>query len=330
MGAVVGVTIAIAAAIVGILVWRPGVGWPEWYIFLWVPALFLVAWPAPRWAVIAGTAIVAGTAAGLVTWGAELDARMTAARRELARLGDVQDDLATPYLERFAEQLLAGPEPASASTMYVMWRSSLLAGQEYPVLMGLWEPDGTRSAELSLDALDLPDATSGRPGEGTRLHSNSFRGDIEPDPRPALHPAAAPAERADPQLRRGAPHPVARPQPAGPVAPRAIGGPATLRTLPGAALRAGALEIADNRWTRSGVEIRTDRLIDLPGGSRHVHALIELRPLSMLLVRGALHCRGGFFGDRPAMAGGHLPAAQLAAAAGPPSAGAFVSRCVWQ
>jgi signal transduction histidine kinase len=284
----IGVAIAIAAAIVGLLVWQPRVGWPDWYTFCWFPALVLAARPAPRWAALAGTAIVAGTAAGLVTWGAELNARITVAQRELSRLGDVPDDLATPYLERFGEQVLSGREPTAASAMYVLWRSSLLAGQEYPVGMGLWDPDGTRRAELSLDALDLPasllsalvkglDSTRGRavvavnrvPGRHYVLLQRLSSGRI-------LTCAVGPRTRLIAPLRLA--RLLRAPAEGAPLYDISLSPPYTR----------GLLEKPDARWWRAGDEVRTDRSMDLPGGSRHVRVLIELRPLPLLLVRGTL------------------------------------------
>src|SRR5438067_12119839 len=58
------------AALAGLWLWNPYGAWPEWYTFVWLPALVGVLVPAPRpWAVL-GIATVAGTAAALVTWGA--------------------------------------------------------------------------------------------------------------------------------------------------------------------------------------------------------------------------------------------------------------------
>ncbi|HXW97777.1 MAG TPA: ATP-binding protein, partial [Gemmatimonadales bacterium] len=283
-----GVTMAIAAGLVGILVWEPKVGWPEWYTFLWVPALFLVARPAPRWAGIVGAAVVAGTAAALVTWGADLNARVTAASRELARLGDVQDDLATPYLERFAEQVLAGPEPTAASALYVLWRSSLLAGQEYPVRMDLWMPDGTRREELALDQMDLPAPLLSALAKGLGPADTSA---VIPVNRvPGRHYVLVLRLRSGriltcaigPRTKLLAPARLARllraPSEGPPIYEVSLSPPYS----PGASIR------PDPSWRRSGEEIRTDRLMDFPSGSRHVHVLIELRPLPMLLVRAGL------------------------------------------
>ncbi len=130
---VAGVAIAFAAAIIGILVWVPrGGGWPNWYTFLWTPALLLVTLPASRWATIAGVALVAGSSAALVTWGAEMSGRLQVAQRDIARLGSEPDPLALPLLEGFGEQVLRSPPPASASEMYALWHGSALRQSAIP------------------------------------------------------------------------------------------------------------------------------------------------------------------------------------------------------
>ena len=101
--------IALAASVIGVLVWSPRGGWPDWYTFLWTPALLLVTLPGPRWAAITGIALVAGSSSALVTWGAELAGRVQVAQRDVARLGNEPDPLAVPLLERFGEQLRRGP-----------------------------------------------------------------------------------------------------------------------------------------------------------------------------------------------------------------------------
>ncbi|MFL5531775.1 MAG: hypothetical protein ACJ8BC_07350, partial [Gemmatimonadales bacterium] len=88
---IAGVGIAFAAAVIGMYVWNPRGAWPDWYTFLWTPALLLVTLPAPRWATISGIALVAGSSAALVTWGAELSGRIQVAQRDVARLGDEPD-----------------------------------------------------------------------------------------------------------------------------------------------------------------------------------------------------------------------------------------------
>ena len=151
-----GVAIALAATVIGVLVWTPREAWPSWYTFLWTPALLLVTLPARRWATIGGIAFVAGSSAALVTWGAELQGKLQVAQRDVARLGDEPDPLAVPLLERFGEQLRRAPPPASASEMFASWHGSALSEQRYPAHLGLWSATGTLREELTLDSLDLP------------------------------------------------------------------------------------------------------------------------------------------------------------------------------
>src|SRR5206468_6693977 len=78
---------AALAAIGGLWLWSPHGAWPEWYTFLWLPALVWAILPAPRrWALI-GMAVVAGTAAALIAWGAAVEARLSLATRDAQRLG---------------------------------------------------------------------------------------------------------------------------------------------------------------------------------------------------------------------------------------------------
>jgi signal transduction histidine kinase len=287
-GMALGVAIAVAAAIVGVLVWTPKTGWPEWYTFLWTPALFLAARPARPWASVVGTAIVAGSAAALVTWGAELNGRINAAQADVARLGDVEDPLATPYLERFADQIAAGPEPEAVSALFIAWRSSFLAGQEYPVRMALWEPDGLRRAELSLDSLDLP--TPLLAALVKSLDTTTARSVVSLARVPGRHYVLLdrlPSGRiltvaVGPRTRLLAPARVARL-----LRPPAEGAPLYELALSPPFTR-GLVEAPPQRWEREGFQAKDDRLFDFPGGSRHVHAIIQLRPLPLLLIRGAL------------------------------------------
>ena len=280
--------LAVVASVVGLVVWQPRVGWPEWYTFLWLPALVLVALPAPRWWMLVGTAVVAGTAAGLVTWGAELNGRIIAASRDLSRLGEAEDDLATPYLQRFAEQVLAGPEPVAASDLFVAWRASLLAGQEYPVRLGLWEPDGTRRVELALDSLDAPASLLAALVRGL---GPTRDGGVTPLPRvPGKHylllqrlPSGRVLTAAiGPRTRLTAPTRLARllrpPSEGPPLYEVAMFPPST----------EGAIEPLPPGWRRDGWEARTDRLVALPGGPRHAHAIVSLGSLPLLLIRGGL------------------------------------------
>ncbi|HWA57595.1 MAG TPA: ATP-binding protein [Gemmatimonadales bacterium] len=283
-----GSIIALGAAVVGLTIWVPRVGWPEWYTFLWTPALFLAARPAPRWALVGGTAIVAGSAAALVTWGAELNGRISVAQADLARLGDIEDPLAEPYLERFADQIEAGPEPTSPAGMFVAWRSSYLAGQEFPVRLALWEQNGLRRADLALDSLDIPtpllaalvrsfDTTSGRTVVRLFRVPGRYHVLLQRLPSGRILTAAV-----GPRSRALAPARIARL-----LRPPAEGAPLYEISLTPPFTR-GLVEEPTPRWIREDGQARSERLVDFPDGARHVHATVTIRPMPLLLVRGAL------------------------------------------
>lgn len=153
----VGVILALVAAVIGIFVWRPPPrpGWPPWYTSLWIPPLILVALPAPRWATASAVALVAGTAAALVSWGAVLEGAIAVAQRDVSRLAGEPDPLAYRSLERFAEALREAPPPTSAAELFTAWRRSDLATEGYPAHLALWRPDGTLAEEVALDSLGV-------------------------------------------------------------------------------------------------------------------------------------------------------------------------------
>ena len=283
---VAGVVIAFAAAIIGVLVWSPRGGWPDWYTFLWTPALLLVTLPAPRWATITGVALVAGSSAALVTWGAELSGRVQVAQRDLARLGTEPDPLALPLLERFAEQTLRSRSPANASEMYALWHESGLGDQGYPAHLALWSVRGQLVDELTLDSLDLP----------TALLSGMVR-DLP----------ATDSVRVNQVVRTPGVHYILLVR----VAPREVMtaaiGPRTALILPGRGGRlldpgghniplyhlslsppGDSIGVRPSRWRREGWSLRSEFPLVLAQTTRAVHAAIDLRGPLPLLVRGVL------------------------------------------
>ena len=286
---VAGVAIAFAAAIIGVLVWTPrGGGWPGWYTFLWTPALLLVTLPASRWATIAGVALVAGSSAALVTWGAEMSGRLQVAQRDIARLGTEPDPLALPLLERFGEQVRRSPAPASASEMYALWHGSALGNQRYPAHLGLWSSSGALQDELILDSLDLPPSLLSTIVSNLRP-ADSLR--VMPLARiPGIHYVMAVRTGPDQVMTASV-------------------GPRSELILPG---RVGRLLDPDrrsaplytlaltppgggsegkrrgSRWRREGWTLRNEQPTVMAGGSRTVHAAIDLRGPLPLFVRGVL------------------------------------------
>ena len=282
-----GVAIAFAATTVGVLVWSPRGGWPDWYTFLWTPALFLVAMPAPRWATISGIALVAGSAAALVTWGAELTGQIQVAARDIARLGDEPDPLAVPLLERFGEQVMEAPAPTTGTEMYALWRGSALGDQGYPSQLALWTSNGSLIEELALDSLDLP----------LSLLSTMVR-ELGPDESqriaqiarvPGVHYILLVRVGDDEVLTAGV----------GPRSQLVLPGRVGRLLEPG---RAGSplyrltlspptgptIQLPRPRWRREGWIVRNEYPLVLPGGARVVHAAVDLRGPVPLFVRGVL------------------------------------------
>ena len=282
-----GVAIALVASIVGLFGWSPD-GWPDWYPFLWAPALLLVALPAPRSATILGIGLVAGSSAALATWGAELAGRLQVAQRDVSRLGPEPDPLALPLLEGFGDAVRRGPSPSTASEMYALWGESQLGEQSYPAHLALWSRDGALREELPLDSLDVPlpllaAIVRGLPAAQTqrvtplrRLPGVHYVLAVRVAPGSVMTVAVGPRSRLVPPGRLG----------------RLLDPDRRTSTLyqltlaptsPTAATEGDAL-----RWRREGWTLRAERRLDLPGGPREVRAAIDLRGPLPVSVRGVL------------------------------------------
>jgi signal transduction histidine kinase len=284
---VAGVAIACAAAIIGVLVWSPRGGWPDWYTFLWTPALLLVTLPAPRWAAISGIALVAGSSSALVTWGAELAGKVQVAQRDVARLGSEADPLAVPLLERFAEEARKGRPPRTASRMYALWHQSSIGSQGYPAHLALWSNAGAPIDELTLDSLDLPPALlsamvrSFAPTDTQQITQLLRVPGVHYVLRVRVTPAEVLTVAVGPRSALVVPGRVGRLlDPSG-------------RELPLYRLSLSppldpSVPTPQPRWRREGWLLRNEYPIDLPGGPRTVHALVELRGPVPLFVRGIL------------------------------------------
>jgi two-component system nitrogen regulation sensor histidine kinase NtrY len=285
----IGIVVALLGVWVGLSVWSPRGGWPDWYPLPWAAALGFLLWrPAPRWATIVGLGIVAGSAASLLTWGAELEGRLQVARRDVQRLGAELDPLAVPRITRLAALADSTP-PAGAADLYALWRASPSGGEDYPALLALWDADGRERVELLLDSVDAPppliaamvrELPATEPTRitplarvpGIHLLMLHRLGDgrilvAVLGPRTELIPPAT-LSRLLEAPARGAPLYellLSTPDPTG-----------------------GAEGDAPFRWERSGWEVSGDRHLDLPGGLRHVHARVDLGSPAHLFVRGML------------------------------------------
>ncbi len=275
------------ATISGLWLWSPHGAWPEWYTFLWLPALLGAILPAPRrWALV-GVAVVAGTAAALLTWGAAVEGRLSLATRDAQRLGREGDPVAVALLERLSEQVTARrrPPPTSVADLYALWATSSLGAEDYPAMLGLWNTDGVLLAELRLASLDL------RPALLSTLVRTAEGPCVEPLERsPGTHYVLlAPLENGTvltvgvgPRTLYLPPNRVARFLRGAPSIepPYAI----TL-SLP---THTDTRHLGDVVWRREGWSARGERRIELPEGGSHVHLRVDLRGPWALLVRGVL------------------------------------------
>jgi two-component system nitrogen regulation sensor histidine kinase NtrY len=273
------------AGVAGLWLWSPSGAWPEWYTFLWLPALAGAVVPAPRrWALL-GIATVAGTAAALVTWGAAVEGRLALAARDAQRLGSEPDQLAVFELERLGRQVLAGPAPATSADLYVLWAGSSLAGEDFPTVLAAWNGRHEEITELRLAAVELP-----TPLLAALARSDSL-GDLRVerlDRLPGVHYVLVAPLAGDDVITVGV-GPRSRLVPASRVArflrgERTIEPPYTIAL----SLPTETVEPLRVQWTRAGWSARGDRLVELPGGPRHVHVRVDLRGPWVLLVRGAL------------------------------------------
>src|SRR6266566_1826532 len=276
------------AALAGLWLWNPYGAWPEWYTFVWLPALVGVLVPAPRpWAVL-GIATVAGTAAALVTWGAAVEGRLLLAERDALGLGAVSDPRAASLLERLGAAPPA-TSPRTAGELYAWWLASPLAADSYPASLAVWHRSGEPTAEIRLASVDLPpsllaawvrspetargprvEQLDGNPGRYYVLIAPLAGGDV-------LTVGVGPRTRNIPSSR------VARfLQGEAGVEP-----PYDIRLSPPSP--PPAAPSARVIWTRVAWSARGERRIPVPGGLvSHVHLTVDLRDPWALLVRGAL------------------------------------------
>ncbi len=280
--------LAVFNAVLGVLIWEPGpnTAWPEWYTFLWIPALLLAVQPASTARLVSTVAIVAGSASALLTWGAGVEGQMVLARRDIATLGDATDIAALSALEAIAEETAVGAPPESQADLYEIWAGSNLKAERYPVAMAMWDAEGAELVRFDLALLD-----SMSPGVGDAIESTRATGEYE---------------IGDVRLPLGRYSVLAVPFPDGRVLSVVVGPKSML--VPTARIweRLGfgtgnspvRLSIRDNsldsdpldavRWQREGWEAVGARRLLSPGGDQRVVAEISLVGFGRIMVRGAL------------------------------------------
>jgi len=285
---------AAVAALAGLWLWEPNGAWPDWYTFVWLPALAGVLVPAPRrWAVVA-IATVAGTAAALVTWGASVEGRIGLADRDARSIGSGADRHAAAALQHLGEQATAGPPLHTAGDLYGLWMGSTLAAADYPAVLSLWTRNGDLISDLPLATLDVRAALlsalarSAETGAGQRVE----RVDAVPG---AHYVLVTPLEEGEvlvvvvgPRSRLVQATRVARFLHGGVESEGPIEPPYAIALTPPTDVAHAPPPGEGVVWTRAGWSARGERRVDLPGGVRHVHVSVDLPGPWPLLVRGAL------------------------------------------
>ncbi len=148
--------IALSAAWIGVFTWEPAGNWPSWYLLLWLPALLLLLLPADRRATILAIAVLSGSGAGLLAWGAEITGRLRAARADMSSLSDAPDPQVEAALHELGSTLRDSTTPRTVPALYRLWHRSSLSLGGAPAALGVWTGDGKVVVDLKLDELDLP------------------------------------------------------------------------------------------------------------------------------------------------------------------------------
>jgi signal transduction histidine kinase len=282
-----GVLTTLAAIGVGYVLWDPTVGWPWWYGLVWIPPLVLGAQaPSPMRGLLELT-VVAGAAAALLTWNADVRGRLLLAQRDTDRLLE-GDPVAIGLLERFGEDIVSATFPESEAELYARWRRSPLSRDDYPAALAAWSPGGTEVASVELAALDVS------PGP-IRLAAGAAR-------------EAGRAVLVPQEVENGVRYLLAAPFEDGAVVTVIVGPRSRLiapvleaRFLRGQRrlddpyeMSLGELVPDDAQrprgvtWARDRAQVRGIRVLDLAGGARHLHIEVPLRGAPQLAIRGVL------------------------------------------
>ena len=280
--------LAIALAVAGLFLWEPRGAWPEWYPYLWLPALLVAIRPMPFRATLATVAVVAGSSAALLEWGTTTSGRIALAAQDMEGLGNKPDALKVALFDRLVSGTPPTVAPETAGDLYLLWRRSDFAAHGYPAALSLWSATAQRALQLDLARLDVPeDLVRGQVEETLReglplVRSYLRREGVYGLATIPLVDGRVVAVAVGPQSSLVAPTRVAR------LLAGTEEGPEPYRLTLSPLEAGGPPAQARAEWFRLGWTIRGERVIDLPWGHRHVHAQVDLGGLSALLQRGLL------------------------------------------
>jgi signal transduction histidine kinase len=172
--------------------------------------------------------------------------------------------------------------------MYALWHSSSLGDQGYPAHLGLWSKSGDLRDELTLDSLDLPHSLLSTLVRNLPANDSSQVTQLVRVPgvhyvllsrvSPATVMTASVGPRSELILRGR----VGRL-----LDPSRHNAPLYTLTLSPPA-EGSDVQPGRSRWRREGWALRNEYPLVLPGSTRTIHAVIDLRGPVPLFVRGVL------------------------------------------
>jgi signal transduction histidine kinase len=291
--ALVAPSLALAAALVGPLVWEAPARWPGWYTGLWIGAVAALALTRRSGRFLLAASTVASLGAATLVWGNVARKRVALAEREIATLSAV-DPTAELLLRRFGDDLNRGVAPLTRAAMLRRYVGSDLAAANFPVAIAAWSPDGVRTEALSMLSFET-DSTAQKQaisaarsaGQPTLWYLRNASGlqlllavtHQDGDATTVLVVPRTRTERDDPDdpflaLLGIAPETSREP-------PYSL----TITDVPDA--HAAGLE-AHSQWKREGSELHSDWILTTAPTLTRAHVEVELRPFDALLQRGAL------------------------------------------
>lgn len=280
----------LAALLAPSLLEAPG-RFPQAYTILWVAAIAALGITRRARTVVLPVAIVAACGAATLVWFSAVRERVDLAIADVQGLARADRDAAV-LLDRYASVLDPARAARSRVELLSQFARSELAGAEYPAEITSWGTDGAMLADLVVGR--APGSTHGVnlfAYEAQRTQQPSItevRGD------PGMHLVLA-VPHADGSATTLVVAPRSRLVPTDPFGaflglspPPAPEPPYTLRqgdatnAAPTAPTFRGA-------WQRTGSELHGDwQLPGIGGLSQRVHAVVDLRSMDALLVRGVL------------------------------------------
>lgn len=279
---------ATIAALLAPIVWEAPGRWPWWYTFLWVGAIALLALGRRHRSMILNASVVAALGATTLVWGRTSRGRVDAAVRDLASLNQV-DSVGVALLHRFGLGLRVEYAPMSRQALLQQFVASDVAAAGNPVALFAWPTDSGPVAGFATAQIPVPGEV-GRLVARARQTGALLVESIATDTSFELVMAApsvtggVTAVVMAPRSRLFEPDPFARL--IGLEADPEVEPPYTVTLRERAPVAAANGPIAWER--RAGSELHGDWIVPTGTGAAHAHIEVELRPLSILIQRGAL------------------------------------------